>query len=133
MAALPERALCGRIRSVVEADALSRARCRFPRGERVCGRVSAVPWGPGRTGIFVDLGEEPAGFVDVLLLPEDPDRWPLVGREGFFQVLQDCPGQVRLVPLDAGMRSKRYRVSNWTGEEWAAISQRYPVGSSVTA
>jgi hypothetical protein len=94
-----------------------------------CGAV-----GPGRTGIFVDLGEEPAGFVDVLLLPEDPERWPLVGREGFFQVLQHRPGQVRLFPLDAGMRSKRYRVSNWSsGQEWAAISRRYPVGSSVTA
>jgi hypothetical protein len=96
---------------MVEADELSRARCRFPRGDRVRGHVSAVPWGPGRTGIFVDLDDELEGFVDVLLLPEDPDRWPLVGREGFFQVLQHRPGQVRLFPLDAGMRSKRYRVS----------------------
>jgi hypothetical protein len=79
----------------------------------------------------VDLGAEPEGFVDVLHLPEDPSRWPLVGREGLFEVLQHRPGQVRLFPLDAGMRSKRYRVSNWSGDEWVTITQRYPIGSMI--
>ncbi|MEV0607911.1 hypothetical protein AB0I61_16265 [Polymorphospora rubra] len=115
-----------------DANELTEARRRFPRGDRVRGRVSAVPWGPGRTGLFVDLGAEPEGFVDILHLPEDADQWPPVGREGVFEVLQHRPGQVRLFPLDAGMRAKQYRVSNWSGEEWAAVTARYPVGSLVT-
>lgn len=110
---------------------LSEARRRFPRGERVRGRVSAAPWGAGLTGLLVDLGSEPEGFVDVLHLPEDPDRWPSVGHEGLFEVLQHRPGQVRLFPLDAGMRGQRCRVSKWSGPEWAAITERYPVGASV--
>ena len=121
----------GKIGPMSQDDDLSEARRRFPRGDRVRGRVSAVPWGPGRTGLFVDLGLKPDGFIDVLHLPEDPSLWPSVGREGLFEVLQHRPGQVRLFPLDAGMRAKRYRTSKWSGPEWAAITERYPIGSKV--
>jgi hypothetical protein len=38
---------------------------------------------------------------------------------------------VRLFPLDAGMRGRRTRFSRWSGEEWAAITSRYPEGSVV--
>jgi hypothetical protein len=117
---------------MAESDELFDARRRFPVGDRVRGRVSAVPWGLGRTGLIVDLGTRPDGFVDVLHLPEDPNRWPPVGHAGFFEILQHRPGQVRLFPLDAGMRSKGYRVSRWTGEGWAAITKRYPLGSVTT-
>ncbi|WP_157437871.1 hypothetical protein [Actinoplanes subtropicus] len=115
-----------------QAGELSEARHRFPVGDRVRGRISALPWGPGLTGLFVDLGAAPDGFVDVLHLPEDPGHWPSVGHEGLFEVLKHRPGQVRLFPLDASMRSKRYRVSLWPGNEWTAITARYPVGSVVT-
>jgi hypothetical protein len=116
---------------MTDIDELSAARRRFPLGERVRGRVAAVPLGAGRVGVLVDLGQPPEGFVDVLHLPEDPGRWPAVGREGLFEVLQHRPGQVRLFPLDAGMRARRCWASRWSGPQWAAVAARYPVGSIV--
>ncbi|MFI5934324.1 HAD-IA family hydrolase [Actinoplanes sp. NPDC051494] len=98
-------------------DELTLARRRFPVGDRVRGRVSAVPWGPGRTGLFVDLGAGPDGFVDVLHLPEDDSRWPAVGHEAVFEILQHRPGQVRLLPLDPAVPP-----ATRSGEEWAAIA-----------
>jgi hypothetical protein len=117
---------------VAEWDELVEARRRFPVGDRVRGRVSAVPWGPGRTGLFVDLGSGPGGFVDVLHLPEDSQGWPPVGYEGFFEVIQHRPGQVRLFPLDAGMRPKGDRPHLPTAREWETITDRYPLGLLVT-
>jgi hypothetical protein len=87
--------------------------------------------GPGRAGIGVDLGQPPRGWVDILHLPDEPDRWPVVGRTGLFEVLQHRPGEVRLFPLDAGMRGSRTRYSRWTGTEWAALTSRYPLDSVV--
>lgn len=112
-------------------EGLYLARRTFPIGDRVRGTVSAIPMGPGRAGILVDLGQPPEGWVDVLHLPHDPARWPVVGRTGLFDVLHHRPGQVRLFPLDAGMRGTRARYSRWSGEEWAAITRRYPQGSIV--
>jgi hypothetical protein len=114
-----------------EFDELAAARRRFPVGDRVQGRVSAVPFGAGRTGIFVDLGAEPDGFVDVVHLPDDPEEWPAVGRDALFEVLIHRPGQVRLFPLDAGMRSRRHRPWSMSGEEWAALTRRHPTGSTA--
>jgi hypothetical protein len=71
--------------------------------------------------------------VDVLLLPEDPSEWPEVGRTGVFEVLQHRGDEIRLFPLDAGMRGQRCRYSRWSGPEWAAIARRWPVGSVVEA
>lgn len=87
--------------------------------------------GAGLAGVSVDLGQEPRGWVDMLHLPEDPDRWPPLGRAGFFEVLQHRPGEVRLFPLDAGMRATRCLASRWSGPERAAITRRYPIGSLV--
>jgi hypothetical protein len=89
--------------------------------------------GPGRAGVLVDLGQPPQGWVDVLHLPEFPADWPSVGVAGWFEVVQHRPGQVRLFPLDAGMRGRRTRWSRWSGEEWAAITGRYPEGTVVRA
>ncbi|MFC4063443.1 hypothetical protein [Actinoplanes subglobosus] len=114
-----------------EFDQLTAARRRFPVGDRVRGRVSALPFGAGRTGLFVDLGAEPGGFVDVIHLPDNPGAWPEVGREALFEVLIHRPGQVRLYPLDAGMRSRFYRLSPMSGEEWAALTRRHPPGSTA--
>jgi hypothetical protein len=80
---------------------------------------------------LVDLGQPPEGWVGMLLLPDDPALWPPVGKAGLFEVLQHLPGQVRLFPLDAGMRGQRALYSRWSGEEWAAITRRYPEGSIV--
>jgi hypothetical protein len=113
-------------------EELVEARRRFPVGDRVRGRVSTMPWGPGRTGLFVDLGSGPTGFVDVLHLPEDPQRWPPVGYEGSFEIMQHRPGQVRLFPLDAGMRPEGGRAYLRTDGEWETITDRYPLGLVVT-
>jgi hypothetical protein len=109
------------------------ARRIFPVGSRVRGTVSAIPVGPGLAGLLVDLGQPPEGWVDVIHLPDEPAQWPVVGRGGLFEVLQHRPGQVRLFPLDAGMRGRRARYSAWSGEEWAAITRRYPPGAIVVA
>ncbi|NLU81047.1 hypothetical protein HCA58_22415 [Micromonospora sp. HNM0581] len=113
------------------ADELFAARLTFPVGDRVRGTVSAIPMGAGRAGLLVDLGQLPQGWVDVLHLPDDPTDWPAVGKTGLFEVLQHRPGQVRLFPLDAGMRGPRTRFSRWSGREWAAITRRYPEGAVV--
>jgi hypothetical protein len=113
------------------ADELFAARLAFPVGDRVRGTVSAVPMGAGRAGVLVNLGQPPQGWVDVLHLPDDPTDWPAVGKAGLLEVLQHRPGQVRLFPLDAGMRGPRTRFSRWSGEEWAAITRRYPEGEVV--
>jgi hypothetical protein len=97
----------------------------------VRGTVIAIPIGPGRAGVLVDLGQPPQGWVDVLHLPDDPTQWPAVGMTGLVEVLQHRPGQVRLFPLDAGMRGRRTRFPRWWGEDWAAITRRYPEGSVV--
>ena len=56
---------------VVEPDDLDIARARFPVGKHIRGRVSRL-LKPGAVGLFVDLGQEPGGFVDVLWLPYEP-------------------------------------------------------------
>jgi hypothetical protein len=113
------------------SDELFMARLAFPVGDRVRGIVSAVPLGPGRAGIAIDLGQLPRGWVDVLHLPDNPTDWPAVGRTGLFEVLQHRPGEARLFPLDAGMRNRRARSSRWSGEEWAAITRRYATGTAI--
>jgi ribosomal protein S1 len=56
---------------------------------------------PGATGIGVDLGLPVDGFVDVLLLPFDADRWPAEGTVTDFKIwwMDDRP-QIRLVPVE---------------------------------
>ncbi|WP_176735418.1 SUKH-3 domain-containing protein [Actinacidiphila rubida] len=69
-------------------------------GQRLEGRVSLVPH-PGAIGFFVDLGLPIGGFVDVLLLAVEPERWPVVGTVADFEVwwADDRP-QLRLKPVD---------------------------------
>ncbi|MER7173147.1 hypothetical protein [Streptomyces mesophilus] len=77
-----------------------------PQGTRLAGTVAAAPWGPGVTGLFVDLGLPVGGFVDMLQLPRDPERWPAVGTDGSFEVVTlrisfdgDPHAQIRLRPV----------------------------------
>lgn len=58
----------------------------LPRGTRLTGTVSKLPWGPGRTGLFVDLGLPITGFVDLGHLLFDPADWPDVGTVTEFEV-----------------------------------------------
>ena len=116
-----------------DADEFSAVRRRLPVGTRVRGRVSGWPAGAGRAGVSVDVGDPVRGWVDILWLPDDADRWPAVGQTGFFQVLQHRGHEIRLLPLDAGLRSERCKQLPWSGEEWAAITRRHPVGSTVEA
>ncbi|MGW7065673.1 hypothetical protein ACWGII_32220 [Streptomyces sp. NPDC054855] len=58
----------------------------LPRGARLTGTVSELPWGPGRTGLFVDLGLPITGFVDLGHLPLGPEDWPHVGTVTEFEV-----------------------------------------------
>ncbi|MBL1075835.1 hypothetical protein JK358_15675 [Nocardia sp. 2] len=60
----------------------------LPEGSRVTGTVEALPWGPGQTGILVDIGIPIPGFVDKAHLPGDPGEWPTIGVRGTFRVLQ---------------------------------------------
>ncbi|WP_018350692.1 GNAT family N-acetyltransferase [Longispora albida] len=117
---------------VRDADQLTAGRRRYPTGSRVRGTIAETPWPAGRTGLFVDLGLGPQGFVDVLHLPLEAESWPEAGRAGWFEVLQHDWHQIRLYPLDAGMRSPRSKPGRWSGEEWAALTAKYPAGSVVT-
>jgi hypothetical protein len=117
---------------VAEPDELDAGRARFPVGEEVAGRVARIPK-PGVIGLFVDLGQEPEGFADVLHLSRDPGEWPPVGTVTTFEVLQHRPGQVRLFPLDDRYRSPDRLPGVPAQEQWLAIKDRFPVGSEVTA
>lgn len=97
------------------------------------GTVTGSPAGVGQAGAAVDLGDAIPGWVDVLLLPEEPSDGPQVGRSGFFEVLQHRGFEIRLFPFDAGTRGRRCRYSRWSGPQWAAISHRWPVGCVVEA
>ncbi|MGW0840676.1 hypothetical protein ACWD26_11015 [Streptomyces sp. NPDC002787] len=59
----------------------------LPEGTRLTGTVSALPWGPGLTGLLVDIGLPPlVAFVDVLHLPRQTEDWPPVGTVTEFEV-----------------------------------------------
>ncbi|MFD5420050.1 hypothetical protein ACFWJT_18730 [Streptomyces sp. NPDC127069] len=62
------------------------------------GTVVKVPR-PGAIGIFVDIGLQVGGFVDVLLLPEQSDDWPEEGTVAEFEIWwADSRRQIRLKP-----------------------------------
>jgi hypothetical protein len=110
---------------------LDAARRTYPVGDHVTGTVTLIPR-PGAIGLFVDLGQSPAGFVDVLHLPRSADQWPGVGTVTDFEVLQHRHQQVRLWPLDDAFRSSTARFP-MSGTEWQAMKNRHPIGSVVTA
>lgn len=79
-------------------------------------------------GIFLDAGEPPTGFVDVTALPHDPARWPRVGDESEFEVLQHREGQMRLWPTDPAWRGGAHWVDD---QEWTVITSAMHVGDVV--
>ncbi|MFD0375048.1 hypothetical protein [Streptomyces sp. NPDC127112] len=65
------------------------------------GTVVKVPR-PGVIGIFVDIGLQVGGFVDVLLLPEQSDDWPEEGTVAEFEIWwADSRRQIRLKPSNS--------------------------------
>lgn len=69
-------------------------------GQQLQGRIVHVPQ-PGGIGVFVDVGLPVGGFVDVLLLSRDAERWPTVGTGSEFEVWwADKRVQIRLLPVD---------------------------------
>ncbi|ANZ37189.1 hypothetical protein BBK82_15070 [Lentzea guizhouensis] len=69
-------------------------------GQQLTGTVDWVPR-PGVIGVGVDLDLPFDGFVDVLWLPRDAERWPRVGTVTTFEVVWlDDRQQIRLKPLD---------------------------------
>lgn len=114
-----------------ERDDLDAARLALPEGTETVGTVRPNDHA-GRIGVFVDLAPPYVGFVDVLDLPEEAERWPPGGVVTGFEVTQHRRGQVRLWPLDAVYRSARDR-RTMTAEQWAAAKHAHPVGSTVTA
>jgi hypothetical protein len=108
---------------------LRRLRRLFPAGTAVTGEIDRTPWPKGVTGLFVRLPAGGQGFVDVLSLPEDADRWPDVGNLLDFEVLGCRPGQVRLCPMDPRYRPDRPPFD--TGDTEAA--RRFVVGQTVQA
>lgn len=77
-------------------------RSQLVLGQTLQGTVIPTPWPAGVTGIFVDLGLPVVGFVDGLLLPHVPDRWPTVGTVANFEIWwMDERPQIRLPDLRA--------------------------------
>ncbi|MFJ7209292.1 hypothetical protein ACIQWR_37880 [Streptomyces sp. NPDC098789] len=65
------------------------------------GTVVKVPR-PGAIGIFVDIGLSVGGFVDVLLLPDEVEDWPVEGTVADFEIWwADSRQQIRLKPSDS--------------------------------
>lgn len=70
-------------------------------GQEFTGTVVKVPR-PGAIGVFVDIGLPVGGFVDVLYLPMEAERWPAEGTVARFEVWWADPKrqQIRLRPVD---------------------------------
>ncbi len=77
----------------------------LPEGALLTGMVCALPWGPGRTGLFVDINAPVDAFVDIAWLPFDPGDWLAVGTVAEFEVVSlrfsSARPQVRLRPTAA--------------------------------
>jgi hypothetical protein len=95
--------------------------------------VTGFPAGIGRAGMAVDISDPVPGWVDMLQLPREASQWPPVGRSGLFEVLQHRGFEIRLLPLDAGMRDLYSRAGRCSGPEWAEITRNRPVGSRLEA
>ncbi|WP_406413023.1 hypothetical protein [Streptomyces sp. NBC_01614] len=75
----------------------------LPVGTHLTGTFTRSPWGPGVTGVFVDVGLPALGFVDAAVLLEAGCRWPEDGTRAQFEVVDLRVGgrshpQVRLRP-----------------------------------
>jgi hypothetical protein len=74
----------------------------LPLGTRLTGTFTASPWGPGVTGVCVDIGLPATGFVDAAVLLRAQCEWPADGVRAEFEVIDLRVGggrpQVRLRP-----------------------------------
>ncbi|MEU7579310.1 hypothetical protein AB0B50_17100 [Streptomyces sp. NPDC041068] len=94
----------------------ARLRGELCLGQVLTGTVVGVPR-PGAIGIFVDVGLPVGGFVDVLLLPRDEERWPAEGDVAEFEVwwADEHRQQVRLKPTDPALLAEDFDeyVARW--------------------
>jgi len=121
--------------SVVDIKEWNRVRGGLQFGQRLQGKIARVPR-PGAVGIFVDVGLPVGGFVDVLLLPVDADRWPHEGSVVEFEVWwADERPQLRLKPVDPGFLRDDF--DQWQAKMrpgWAAErGQAVPISTSPAA
>lgn len=87
-----------------DAATWAKLRATLQVGQRLSGTITWIPK-PGAIGIGVDLGLPAGGFIDVLLLPRDPQRWPELGsRTEFVISSMDTRPQIRLCPVDPALR-----------------------------
>ncbi|MER7373618.1 hypothetical protein [Streptomyces lanatus] len=74
----------------------------LPVGTRLTGTFTVSPWGPGVTGVFVDVGLPAPGFVDAAVLLRAGCQWPAEGTPAEFEVVDLRVGgshpQIRLRP-----------------------------------
>ncbi|MEU1202689.1 hypothetical protein ABZ446_41640 [Streptomyces sp. NPDC005813] len=83
---------------MVAAEEWTRVRRGLRFGLVFEGTIVKMPR-PGANGIFVDIGLSVGGFVDVLLLPEQSDDWPVEGAVADFEIWwADNRQQIQLKP-----------------------------------
>ncbi|MFF2775997.1 hypothetical protein ACFVU3_13910 [Streptomyces sp. NPDC058052] len=110
----------------------ARTRSGLCFGQDFEGTVVKVPR-PGAIGIFVDIGLEVGGFVDVVMLPKHGDAWPAEGTVTAFEIWwADSRHQIRLKPSDPRyLRSdfpdfvRRFR-PRWPSEVGRPIGEASP-------
>lgn len=84
-------------------------------GQILTGTVVWVPY-PGAIGVGIDLNMPVGGFIDVLLLPRDANRWPTVGSVGNFEIwwMNEYP-QIRLIATDQFLMREDF--NSWVREQ----------------
>ncbi|MFF4353784.1 hypothetical protein [Streptomyces sp. NPDC001530] len=78
----------------------------------------------GAIGIFVDLGLPVGGFVDVLLLPRDPARWPEEGTVTDFEIWwMDERPQIRLKPVKSAYLLEDF--DSWVAQQNSVAAKQW--------
>ncbi len=94
---------------MLDDEELGALRQTLHLGQKLTGTVVFAFPKPGTVGLGVDVGLAVPAFVDVLLLPDDPDKWPPLGTVAEFyylhMVIHDGPpgarpAQIRLQIVD---------------------------------
>lgn len=106
-----------------DTDAWPHLRPQLRLGQALTGTVTWMIR-PGVTGIGVDIGLPVGGFVDVVHLPRDPDRWPPLGTITQFMIwwIDERP-QIRLMPADP--RYRREDFTTWIQDQATPAAEAF--------